>query len=96
MAYPTAPYAAPRMFGVDIGNGSEPEQWSPDLDPDDLRELQEAELDPSKIVAKLPSEAARLGYFSTLCLIFNRMIGKTTCSHGCRPCCDSPPALTLR
>lgn len=50
-------------------------EWSPELDPADLRELQEAEQDPSKIISRLPSEAARLGYFSTICLIFNRMIG---------------------
>ena len=35
-----------------------------------------AEQDPTKLVSKLPSEAVRLGYFSTLYLIFNRMIGK--------------------
>lgn len=52
-------------------------EWSPDLDPDDLRELQEAQHDPSKIVAKLPRESARLGYFSCLCLISNRLIGRS-------------------
>ncbi|KAH8649408.1 amino acid permease-domain-containing protein [Tricladium varicosporioides] len=50
-------------------------EWSPDLDPDDLRELQAAQQDPSKIISSLPRESARLGYYSTVCLIFNRMIG---------------------
>ncbi|KAF8865684.1 amino acid transporter, partial [Acephala macrosclerotiorum] len=31
--------------------------------------------DPTKIVTELPKEAARMGYYSTICLIFNRMIG---------------------
>jgi len=56
--------------------------WAPELDPDDLRELQEAQENPSKIIARLPSEAARLGYFSSICLIFNRMIGKTSFHMG--------------
>ena len=51
--------------------------WVPELDPDDLRDLQAAEQDPSKIVVKLPKEDARMGYFSVLCLIFNRMIGRS-------------------
>ena len=50
-------------------------EWSPDLDPDDLRELQAAQHDPTKIISELPKEAVRLGYYSTICLIFNRMIG---------------------
>ncbi len=61
-----------------VDTAAEPEpaaEWSPELDPADLRELQEAEQDPSKIISRLPREAARLGYFSTICLIFNRMIG---------------------
>ncbi|OCK76766.1 hypothetical protein K432DRAFT_305642 [Lepidopterella palustris CBS 459.81] len=61
-------------MGIGTESESDPE-WSPDLDPDDLRELQAAQQDPSKIVAKLPKESARLGYYSTLCLIFNRLIG---------------------
>jgi hypothetical protein len=52
-------------------------EWSPGLDPDDLRELQAAESDPSKIVVRLPKVSARMGYFSTLCLLFNRMIGRS-------------------
>jgi hypothetical protein len=67
-----------------MGIGTESEfglQWSPDLDPDDLRELQAAQQDLSKIVAKLPKESARLGYYSTLCLISNRMIGKSGSSQ---------------
>ena len=55
--------------------------WSPGLDPDDLRALQAAEQDPSKIVVKLPKESARMGYFSTVCLLFNRMIGRTSDSQ---------------
>lgn len=62
---------------MDIGNESGFDtEWSPDLDPDDLRELQAAQRDPSKLIAKLPKESARLGYFSTFCLIANRLIGK--------------------
>jgi hypothetical protein len=61
-----------------ISTESEPDpEWSPDLDPDDLRELQAAQNDPSKVVAKLPKESARLGYFSCLCLISNRLIGRS-------------------
>jgi hypothetical protein len=60
-----------------VGNESELDtEWSPDLDPDDLRELQVAQQDPSKIISMLPRESARLGYYSTVYLIFNRMIGK--------------------
>jgi hypothetical protein len=51
-------------------------EWSPELDPEDLVELREAEQDPSKIIAKLPKESARLGYYSTLCLMSNRLIGE--------------------
>jgi len=50
-------------------------EWNPELDPNDLRELQDAEQDPTKIISELPKEAARMGYYSTICLIFNRMIG---------------------
>ena len=39
--------------------------------------IQEAEHDPFKIIAKLPKESARLGYFSCLCLISNRLIGRS-------------------
>ena len=55
-------------------------EWSPDLDPDDLRDLQAAQQDPSKIIAKLPKESSRLGYYSTLCLISNRLIGRSVSS----------------
>ena len=61
-------------MGVGVESGFDTE-WSPDLDPDDLRELQAAQNDPSKLIAKLPKESARLGYYSTLCLISNRLIG---------------------
>jgi len=50
-------------------------EWSPDLDPDDLQELRAAQQDPTKIISELPREAVRMGYYSTICLIFNRMIG---------------------
>jgi len=63
-------------MGISIKSEPEP-AWSPDLDPDDLRDLQEAQHDPSKIIAKLPKESARLGYFSCRCLISNRLIGKS-------------------
>jgi hypothetical protein len=71
MTYSGSNAPIPMSSGADL----DPE-WSPDLDPDDLRELQAAEQDPSKIVSRMPSESVRLGYFSTVCLIFNRMIGK--------------------
>jgi hypothetical protein len=72
MAYSLASKTHP---SVDIVPQHDPE-WSPDLDEDDLRELQEAQRDPTKLVAKLPRESARLGYFSCLCLISNRLIGR--------------------
>jgi hypothetical protein len=50
-------------------------EWKPDLDADDLLDLQAAQQDGSKIVSSLPRESNRLGYYSTVCLIFNRMIG---------------------
>lgn len=65
---------APMVVGVEPNFDME---WRPGLDPDDLRELQAAEQDPSKIVVKLPKESSRMGYFSTVCLLFNRMIGET-------------------
>jgi hypothetical protein len=67
-----------------VGSAAESEpapEWTPELDAADLRDLQEAEQDPSRIISRLPREAARLGYFSTICLIFNRMIGA---------CCFAP------
>ena len=79
MAYATAP-----KINATIGIGTEAEfdpDWSPDLDPDDLRELQAAQQDPSKIVAKLPKESARLGYYSSFCLISNRLIGRSGSSQ---------------
>lgn len=51
-------------------------EWSPDLDANDLQELQAAQNDPSKIVTQLPKESARMGYFSATCLVLNRMIGR--------------------
>ncbi|HEU0049201.1 MAG TPA: hypothetical protein VFQ43_16540 [Nitrososphaera sp.] len=63
-------------MGIGTESGFDTE-WSPDLDPDDLLELQAAQKDPSKLIAKLPKESARLGYYSTLCLIANRLIGKS-------------------
>jgi hypothetical protein len=55
-------------------------EWSPELDPDDLLELQAAEQDPSQIITKLPKQSAGLGYYSTLCLMSNRLIGKSRIS----------------
>jgi hypothetical protein len=63
-------------------------EWSPDLDPDDLRDLQAAQNDPSKIVAQLPKESARMGYYSAICLVVNRMVGMLSLS------CWSPSVLT--
>jgi hypothetical protein len=77
MAYSTAPMS---NSAVGIRPESDPE-WSPDLDPDDLRELKAAQDDPTKVVAKLPKESTRLGYYSTLCLISNRLIGRSRRSH---------------
>jgi hypothetical protein len=59
-----------------VGHDSEfNTEWSPNLDPDDLQELRAAQQDPTKIISELPREAVRMGYYSTICLIFNRMIG---------------------
>lgn len=69
-------YAPESEDPTSMADGSEFNgDWSPDLDPDDLRELRAAQLDPTKIVTELPKEAVRMGYYSTICLIFNRMIG---------------------
>lgn len=51
------------------------EEWTPDLDAEDLAELQAAEQDSTQFISKLPRESNRMGYYSTVCLIFNRMIG---------------------
>ncbi|KUJ09194.1 uncharacterized protein LY89DRAFT_598930 [Mollisia scopiformis] len=73
MAYSTSEGAD---YPIVVDNVSEADtDWSPGLDLDDLRELQAAQQDPTKIVAKLPREASRMGYYATICLIFNRMIG---------------------
>jgi hypothetical protein len=50
--------------------------WSPELDADDMLELQAAQQDSSKIISSRPRESNLLGYYSTICLIFNRMIGE--------------------
>ena len=50
--------------------------WSPDLDPDDLRDLMAAEHDPVKILQRMPRESSRMEYYATVCMVFNRMIGK--------------------
>ena len=73
MAYSTTPKSDNAVrIGIESSFDTE---WSPDLDPDDLRELQAAQKDPSKLISKLPKESGRLGYYSTLCLISNRLIG---------------------
>ena len=82
MAYPE-PAGSRSFVGTGAELSTEPEtEWSPGLDENDLQELREAEKDASKIVFKLPSEATRLGYFSALCLIANRMIGEIHSSFG--------------
>jgi len=53
-------------------NGDD-EQWAAGLDPADLAALQQADGDPSKIIVSTPT---LLGYYSILCLVINRMIGK--------------------
>lgn len=73
MAYSSS---GPIALGTGATSSDYDTEWSPDLDADDLRELQEAQNDPSKTIFDLPRESARLGFFSTLCLIFNHMIGK--------------------
>jgi len=47
-------------------------QWAEGLDEEDLNELRQARDDDTKIVLESP---VRLGYYSLLCLIMNRMIG---------------------
>jgi hypothetical protein len=69
--------SAPNAISTDSEVDTE---WSPELDPEDLLELQAAEQDPSIIVAKLPKQSARLGYYSTLCLMSNRLIGTSRIS----------------
>ena len=39
-------------------------EWSPDLDPDDLRELRAAQQGPTKIISELPRGAVRMGCYS--------------------------------
>jgi hypothetical protein len=86
MVYSIGPESNPPIA---VGNESGFDtEWSPDLDPDDLRELQAAKQDPSKIISILPRESARLGYFSTVCLIFNRMIGRCPELTGNECCSD--------
>jgi hypothetical protein len=75
MAYYSQPKSGTSTF-VEESTLQFSSEWSPGLDPDDLRELQAAQHDPTKIVSELPKEAVRLGYYSSICLIFNRMIGK--------------------
>lgn len=73
MAYHLRPEGEPSSVGDDSAEFNS--EWSPDLHPNDLRELQAAQLDPTKIISEIPREAALMGYYSTICLIFNRMIG---------------------
>lgn len=73
MAYSNGTRGNPLITASD-GSGYDME-WTPDLDAEDLRELEAAEENPDKIVSTLPRESSRLGYYSTICLIFNRMIG---------------------
>lgn len=44
-------------MGIRTGSELDPE-WSPDLDLDDLREVQAVQHDPSKIIAKLSKDSA--------------------------------------
>jgi hypothetical protein len=72
--------------GHPIAVNHEPEEldteWSPDLDPEDLRDLQAAEHESTQFIYKLPKESSRMGYYSTVCLIFNRMIGRSKVSKS--------------
>jgi hypothetical protein len=66
--------AAPSS-GTDITpaeNFQQDTQWAEGLDDEDLDALRQARGDDTKIVLESP---VRLGYFSLLCLIMNRMIG---------------------
>lgn len=64
-----------KNWPISATHDAEADQWKPDLDADDLLDLQAAQQDSSKIISSLPREGNRLGYYSTVCLIFNRMIG---------------------
>jgi hypothetical protein len=55
-----------------LGNSKPEPQWTEGLDDEDLDELRQAHHDETKIVLESP---IRLGYYSLLCLILNRMIG---------------------
>jgi hypothetical protein len=52
-----------------------------DLDERERRLLRQADDDPGRIVNWIPRQPERLGYYSVVCLLFNRMIGalKITC-----------------
>jgi hypothetical protein len=54
------------------GNPEPEPQWSEGLDDEDLDALRQAHQDATKIILESP---IRLGYYSLLCLIMDRMIG---------------------
>jgi hypothetical protein len=62
------------MAGVFVREQEE-EDWAPGVDARDLEALQNARNDDSKIVEEAPEEPNRMGYYSILCLVFNRMVG---------------------
>jgi hypothetical protein len=52
-------------------------QWAEGLDDEDLDALRQAHDDDSKVVLESPT---RFGSYAVLCLIMNRMIGKSLAS----------------
>jgi hypothetical protein len=78
---------------AESGSGQSEEIWQqPGLDPEDQRALELAREDGDAIVEEIPTDSESLGWYSVLCLIFNRMIGEQ------RPCLRlvHTPVLTLR
>ena len=50
--------------------------WRPGLDPEDELALEQAREDGAAIVEEIPTDDDSLGWFSVICLLLNRMIGK--------------------
>lgn len=68
----------------DLSDAFQPERrqraYAPSVD-SDIRRLDDEEFEgdnPNKIVTHAPKERFRLGYFDVICLIVNRMIGKSS------------------
>ena len=65
---------------VESTGGQSNDSWQPGLDPEDERALEQAREDSTAIVEEIPTDEDGLGWFSVICLLFNRMIG-TLCSR---------------